>query len=159
PCTKNKEQRAKNKSRSAQHLFSVLWSLFLIDSLRLPAPLFLSQDELLHLAGRGLGQLAELDRGRAFVARDLLAAELDDLRLGGAVAGLERHESLGPLAPGLVGDGDHGALQHGRVLRDRLLDLDRRNILAARDDDILLAVAQLDIAVGVPDAQVAGVEP
>ena len=42
---------------------------------------------------------------------------------------------------------------------DGLLDLDGGDVLAAGDDDVLLAVAQLDVAVGVHDGQVAGVEP
>jgi hypothetical protein len=39
----------------------------------------------------------------------------------------------------------------------RLLDFDARDVLAAGDDDVLAAVAELDIAVGVPDCEVAGV--
>ena len=74
-------------------------------------------------------------------------------------ARLQRHERLRPLAPPLRGDRDHGALQHGRVALDHLFDLDRRDVLAARDDDVLLAVAQLDVAVRVHHAEVARVEP
>ena len=73
--------------------------------------------------------------------------------------GLSVTNAFGPLAPLLVGDGDDGALQHGGVAGDRLLDLDGRDVLAAGDDDVLLAVAQLDVAVGCQHAEVAGVEP
>jgi hypothetical protein len=52
-----------------------------------------------------------------------------------------------------------GALQDGRMAHERLLDLDGRDVLAARDDDVLGAVAQLDVAVRVPHAEVARVEP
>ena len=45
------------------------------------------------------------------------------------------------------------------VGRQRLLDLDRGDVLAAGDDHVLEAVAQLDVAVRVHDAEVAGVEP
>jgi hypothetical protein len=55
-------------------------------------------------------------------------------------------------------DRDDGALEHGRVGDDRLLDLDRGDVLAG-DDDVLAAVAELDVAVRVPDGEVAGVEP
>ena len=75
------------------------------------------------------------------------------------LAGLERDEGLGPLAPLLVRDGHHRALHHRGVPGHALLDLDGRDVLAARDDDVLLAVAQLDVAVGVPDPDVARVEP
>ena len=42
---------------------------------------------------------------------------------------------------------------------DRVLDFQRRNIFAARDDHILAAVLDLDITVGLHHRQVAGVEP
>src|SRR6185436_841029 len=122
----------------------------LVDALGLPGPLPVAQDELLHLAGRGLGQVAELDGRRALEVGDVLAAERDDLLLGGLPSGLERHEGLRPLAPLGVGDGDHRALHHRRMPRHRLLDLDRRDVLAARDDDVLLPVAELDVAVRMP---------
>src|SRR5215470_13742993 len=73
--------------------------LMSVDPLGLALPLLVAQHELLDLAGRGLGQVAELDGRRALEVRDVRAAELDDLGLGGRAAGLERHEGLGPLAP------------------------------------------------------------
>src|SRR2546428_1795743 len=133
--------------------------LMSVDPLGLALPLLVAQHELLDLAGRGLGQVAELNPGRALEVGDVLAAELDDLGLGGALARLEGHEGLGALAPLGVGHRHHRALHHRRVLGHRLLDLDGRDVLAARDDDVLLAIAQLDVAVGVPHGQVAGVEP
>ena len=45
------------------------------------------------------------------------------------------------------------------MLVERVLDLDRRDVLAARDDDVLGAVLELDVAVGMHHAEVAGVEP
>ena len=90
---------------------------------------------------------------------DALAAELDELRLAGGVAGLQGDERLRALSPLLVGDGDDRALHHRRVLSHALLDLDRRDVLPARDDDVLLPIAELDVPVGVPDGEVAGVEP
>ena len=51
------------------------------------------------------------------------------------------------LAPFLVGLGDDGRRLHGRVLVERVLDLDRGDVLAARDDDVLRAVLELDVAV------------
>jgi hypothetical protein len=43
--------------------------------------------------------------------------------------------------------------------REHLLDLDRGDVLPAADDDVLAAVSELDVPVGVDNAQVAGVEP
>src|SRR5512138_2580242 len=111
-----------------------------VDPLLPALPLLLAKDELLDLAGRRLRQVAELDRRRALEVRDVLAAELDDLRLGGLLPGLQRDERLGPLAPLVVRNRDHRALEHRRVARDALLDLDRRDVLAARDDDVFLSV-------------------
>ena len=55
--------------------------------------------------------------------------------------------------------GDDGGFQDGRVAVEDVLDLDRRDVLAAGDDDVLRAVLDLDVAVGVGDREVAGVEP
>src|SRR5438067_3158742 len=115
-----------------------------VDSFVLPRPLPVAEDELLDLAGRGLGQLAELDRLGRFEMRDPRADVLDDVLLARLLAGLQAHEGLGDLAPAIVGNRDYSALEHGRVACDRLLHLDGRDVLAARDDDVLLTVAQLD---------------
>jgi hypothetical protein len=87
----------------------------------------------------------------------VLLGELEDVVLGGLLAVHELDERLRPLAPLLVGGRDDRDGGDRRVLADGLLDRDRRDVLAARDDDVLLAVAQLDVAVGMADAQVAGV--
>ena len=79
--------------------------------------------------------------------------------VGGNGAGLQHDEGAGRLAPFLVGPGDDGDFEHGGMLDEHALDLDGRDVLAARDDDVLAAVLQLDIAVGVPHAEIAGVEP
>src|SRR5215831_3044695 len=131
----------------------------LVDTLGLAAPFAIAQHELLDLAGRGLRQLAELHRRRTLEAGDVLPAELDDLLLAGSRALLERDERLGALSPLLVRNRHHRAFEDGRVLGDGLLDLDGRDVLPTRDDDVLLAVAELDVAVGVPDADVSRVEP
>jgi hypothetical protein len=77
----------------------------------------------------------------------------------GVRAVLERDERLGALAPALVGYRDNRALEHGGMAADDLLDLDRRDVLAAGDDDALAAVAQFDRVIRVPDGEIAGVEP
>ena len=63
------------------------------------------------------------------------------------------------LAALVVGRGDHRALEDGRVGGDRDLDLDRRDVLAGADDDVLRAVLDQDVARVVDRGHVAGVEP
>ena len=77
----------------------------------------------------------------------------------GRGAGHEAHEGARHLAPALVGDADHGGLAHGRVELERLLDLDRRDVLAAGHDEVLGAVDDGEVAVGVDHGEVAGAQP
>ena len=72
---------------------------------------------------------------------------------------LDRDEGAGRFAPAFVGAGDDGGVEYGGVAVEDGFDLDRRDVLAAGDDDVLGAVLQLDIAVLVHHAEVAGVEP
>src|SRR5688572_13001930 len=109
--------------------FSVCSRLMSVDPLRLALPLSVAEHELLHLAGGGLGQVTELDEGGRLEVGDVLPAELDDLLLGRGHPRLERDERLRALAPLLVGDRHHRALEHGGVLRHRLLDLDGGDVL------------------------------
>jgi hypothetical protein len=62
-------------------------------------------------------------------------------------------------APLLVRRGDDRGLEHRRMAGERVLDLDRRDVLAAGNDDVLGAVAQLDVEVGIHHAEVAGAKP
>src|SRR5215467_3114156 len=134
-------------------------ALYAPDPLALSCPLAFAQHELLDLAGGGLRQGPELDRVGALVVRQALAAKRDDLIRGGLGTLVERDERLRPLSPARVGHSDDGAFEHGGVGGDRLLDLDARDVLAAGDDDVLAPVTQLDVAVGMPHGEVAGVEP
>ena len=74
-------------------------------------------------------------------------------------AGVQRHERRRHLAPALVGHAHHGHLAHRRVGAQRGLDLDRRDVLAAGHDEVLPAVDDRHVAVGVDDGEVAGAEP
>ena len=68
-------------------------------------------------------------------------------------------DGLDRLAPALVGPADDGRFEHRIVRHDRLFDLDGRDVLPARDDDVFLAIFDLDIPVGVHHADIAGVKP
>ena len=52
-------------------------------------------------------------------------------------SGLQLDEGARRLAPLRVGLGDHRRGQHRRVAVEHVLDLERRDVLAAGDDDVL----------------------
>src|SRR5918998_4619920 len=130
-----------------------------MNPLLLAGPLLLAQDVLLDLAGRGLGELGELHGGGGFEAGDVLLAEVYDLLLGRLLSFLEGHESFGPLAPLFVRHRGDGGLHDRRMAGDDPFHLDRRDVLSAGDDDVLVAVPDLDVAVRMPHGDVAGVVP
>ena len=90
--------------------------------------------------------------------RDARAQELDDLGGARLRAGLEHHAGLHRLAPLRVGHADHRAVGDRRVLHQRVLDLGRIDVLAARQDHVLDAVMYVQIAVAQV-AAIAGAEP
>src|SRR5262245_25947483 len=69
------------------------------------------------------------------------------------------YEGARSLAPMGVGLRDNRDLENGGVPGEDLLNLERRDVLPARDDDVLGTILDLDIAVWVHDAKVAGPEP
>ena len=71
----------------------------------------------------------------------------------------KRHERARRLAPLRVGTRHHGGLHDLRMAIQALLHLERAHVLAARDDDVLAAVLDLDVVVGMPYGEVAGVVP
>ncbi len=74
-------------------------------------------------------------------------------------AGAWNHEQRGNLAQVLVRDADHGAVEHRLKGVDHLLDLGRRDVLAAADDQFLEAAGDGEEAVGVAPGEVAGAIP
>ena len=119
-----------------------------------------AQHEFLDLAGRVLRQLAEHDALRRLEVRERRRARARSARRRSPCApGLSVTNATGHLAPLRVGPGDDRGFEHRRVRRERALDLDRRDVLAARDDDVLGAVPDLDVAVGMHHREVAGAEP
>ena len=73
--------------------------------------------------------------------------------------GLTTTKAAGHFAPLRVGRRDHGAFQHGGVGGDGALHFDGGNVFAAGDDDVLLAVHDVDVVLFVPHGHVAGVQP
>src|SRR5215471_13518140 len=91
--------------------------------------------------------------------RQASTGELDDVLGGRSRTVLQGHERLWTLTPVRIRDRHDGALEHRGMRGDRLFHLDRGDVLAARDDDVLTAIAELDVAVWMPHCEVAGVEP
>jgi hypothetical protein len=98
-------------------------------------------------------------RGTLKPARCWLAVGDDGLCRDRGGAGLQFHKRARRLAPLGVGLGHHRGGQHVGVAVQHVLHLDGRDVFAARNDDVLAAVLDLDVAVGVLHGQVAGVEP
>src|SRR6266542_948047 len=102
--------------------------------------------------------IAQLDRGRALVVRHAAPAVLDEILLGRRRAGAQDHQGLDGLAPFLVGHTDYRGFGHPGVLVEAVLHLDRRHVLPARDDHVLLAVGDGDEG-SLGEAAIARVEP
>ena len=95
---------------------------------------------------------------RRFEPGEALAGEGNQLRLGRRRALFQLDKGAGHLAPFLIRLGDDGAERNRRVMHQRALDLDRADVFAAGDDDILRAVGNLHIGIGVLDGDVPSVE-
>src|SRR6266699_97028 len=107
-------------------------------------PVRLPQHPLVQLAGGGPRHVGhEVDGPRALEVRDPGPAVLDQLagQVGpgaGQVGGL--HHGLHLLAQVLVGDADHGHVEHGGMRGEQVLRLLGVDVDAARDDHVALAV-------------------
>src|SRR4051812_6588667 len=114
---------------------------------------------LLDLAGGGRGQVGhDVDVLRDHeVLEPRLALALDVLA-GQRHAGLEHHERLHRLAEDVVGDPDHGGVAHTADVVEDVLDFLRRDLLAARLDDVVHPPDEIEIALVVETAEVAGVQ-
>src|SRR5580692_9069332 len=115
---------------------------------------------LLDLAGPALGQrVHDPHVPRVLVRRDLALDEVAQLLGGGGGPRLEGHRGADLLAQGGVRQPDHGGLGDRGMLVEHLLDLPRVDVVAAPDDQVLLAVHDVEVAVLVDPGQVTGVEP
>src|SRR4029453_19506988 len=103
------------------------------------------------LAGRPLRQLVDdPDHSRVLVGGDLALDVLPDLLGGGFGALVESDPGAHLLSKLRVGYADHGSLVNRRVLVDHLLDLARVDVVAAPDDQVLLAVADVEVPASFP---------
>ena len=112
------------------------------------------------LAGGALGQVVEEpDQARVLVGGDPLLDVGADLLGRQLLALVEDDRGADLLAPLVVGDADHRRFADLRVLVEHLLDLARVDVVAAADDQVLLAVDDVEVAVLVDAGHVAAVEP
>ena len=91
--------------------------------------------------------------------RQMRAAMLQELLLRRLGALAQFDEGARHLAPFLVRRRHDRRRQHVLVAVQHVLDLQRRDVLAARNDDVLRAVLDLDVAVGLDHREIAGAEP
>src|SRR5919198_1534128 len=107
------------------------------------------------LAERGLPELAnrrlrnlldELDAVGQLPLRELRRDELAEIVARRVLALLQHDDGQRPLLPLLVRHSDHRGLRDGRVAHDRVLERDGGDPLAARLDDVLRAVLDVDAA-------------
>src|SRR5204862_3617308 len=90
---------------------------------------------------------------------DAFAGEVDDVGGGSLLAGLHHHDRLDRFAPFVVGNADHGGLGDVRVVAYRALDFGGIDVLAAGDDHVLDAVVDVEVAVLIHVAGIAGTQP
>src|SRR5207244_13394605 len=126
-------------------------------------PLPFTQPEPLQLAGRGPRQrVGEVDHSRVLVRRDL---SLDEVlqRLGGLRAELRawlKHDHrLDDHAALLVWRAHDRRLGHGRVAKERFLDLRSGDVVARGDDHVVRARLITEVAVTVAHVNVTGDVP
>src|SRR4029453_15910993 len=112
------------------------------------------------LPGRALRQLVdEPHLARVLVGGDVLLDVRLQLRGRDRRSVLERHGGADLLAELGMGDPDDRALAHRRVLVEHLLELPRVDVVAAANDQLLLAVDDEEVAVLVDAPDVAGPKP
>src|SRR6476661_6356512 len=72
---------------------------------------------------------------------------------------MEDYGSYGTLAPFIIGNSVNGDFPHRRMLHDYFLDILRKNVDAAGDDHVFLAIHEMKETVRVSESDVAGVQP
>src|SRR6266511_2460480 len=119
-----------------------------------------AQDLLVELADAGLRDLVDERPPLGQLPLGHLVGE-ERLEVGGGDSrALRAHDTRQrSLVPSRIGDADHRRLDNLGMRHELVLELDRRDPLAARLDDVLGAVGDLDEAVLVDAADVAGAQP
>src|SRR5437879_13684466 len=96
---------------------------------------------------------------RRLEMREAVAGEGDELRIGGGGPWLQDDVGIRRLAPFFVRQADDRDLLHSRVAQQNPFHLEAGDVLAAADDHVLDAVADLDVAIRVETRRIAGMYP
>src|SRR5215510_31963 len=114
------------------------------------------QGVTIELAVGVLGYGVDEDHGRRNLEGDeLRATVLDERGFAGASSGARRHESHRHLAVDVVAHGERAGVGDVRMLEQAVGNLERGDVDAALDDDVLLAAGDVDVALVVPARQIA----
>src|SRR5271163_4398513 len=128
----------------------------LVDILGIPRP----DGLLVVLANAGARNLVdERPALRQPPANDLVSQELSQIASldVGSLSGDD--DGQRPFLPALVGDRDHGGLDHIRMLEQGILQVDRRNPFPARLDHVFGTIGERDEAAFIDAAHIAGAQP
>src|SRR4029453_7695389 len=132
-----------------------IWALLRSDSRRST-----SQNVFLNFAGCSFGKLLEKGHAmRRFEMREVGPCKLAQLFLIRALALLEHNKSVWRLAPATMRQPDDRNLLYRRMSQKHALDFDGGNVLAAADDDVFQAVANLDVAIRMHDRSIPRMKP
>src|SRR5690606_8106522 len=104
-------------------------------------------------------RLDELDVVGRPPLRDLALVVGDQLLARHLRAGLAHHDQQGALVPLRMRHPDHGGVGHRRMGERQVLEVDRADPFPAGLDDVLAAVGDLHVAIGVDRGDVARREP
>ena len=116
--------------------------------------------EMLHLAHRVARQASTNTYSRGTLKRASCVSRCaSSARASHRRAGAPHHIGDRHLLPFRIGAADHGGFGDAGMRDQHALDLGRIDVLAARDDHVLLAVVDEEMPVGVARADVAGMIP
>src|SRR5216683_4884045 len=101
----------------------------------------------------------ELDGIGTLDTGELVAAERYQFRLRQRGAGPQHHEGMHLLAPFLVRSRHNRGLSHAWVPADDLLDFLAGDVEAAADDDVALAIDDVDVALGIDGREITRMQP
>src|SRR3984893_6594301 len=111
-----------------------------------------------NLVGRTLRQLGPyLDARGTFVVGEARSRMIE--QGSGVEARPAGDDGMDPVAPALVGKADHRRLDDTRKSQKHILHFARIDIVATRDQHVVLAIEDVEKAVTVHPADVAGMQP
>lgn len=96
---------------------------------------------------------------RVLVGGDTQSREVDQLLSCCRSARLQRHDGAHLFAEPRIGHADDRDLGDGRVLIQHFLDFPGIDVVAAANNDILLPVDDVVVAIGIASSQISGAEP